>query len=136
LTLWSVVVEIDRLLSIEDGGENNSRSLVWKTCSSPQKRKDELMHAAEKIESAVPESLTWAEIRVRYPDQFVCLADVDLLHPNGLDFRTAKVIGAGATRAEAFHEADAWRGVFDDVQLDYTGASDLPYIRPAMVDAL
>lgn len=84
------------------------------------------MNAAEKIASTVPESLAWAEICERYPDQFVCLVDVDRFHPHGLDVRSARVIAAGPTRAKAFGEASAWQSVYPEIRIDYTGESELP----------
>ena len=58
---------------------------------------------------ALPEMLTWAEICQRYPDQRLCLVEVEYIHPNGLAIRTARVVGHGDTLDKALEQAHAWR---------------------------
>jgi len=67
------------------------------------------VNAAEKIALAITDPLTWAEICERHPDQQVCLVEIDRIHPRGLDFRTARVVGHGKTRREPFEQSRAWR---------------------------
>jgi hypothetical protein len=48
------------------------------------------MSAAEKIAPTMPESLSWAEIRGRHPDEWVCLIEVEH-EPDGA-IRSARLI--------------------------------------------
>ena len=84
------------------------------------------MDTAEQLE-AKPERLTWAEIRVRYPEQWVGLADVEWSGPGSLDIRSARVIGNGP----------GWRAVNDSIRsfgrcstVRSTGDQPIPSIRP------
>lgn len=45
--------------------------------------------------------LSWEEVCARYPDQWVVLVEFDWIDRNGGGFRTARVLGQGATRKEA-----------------------------------
>ena len=50
------------------------------------------MNAAEQLEPTISEPLTWAEICERYPDEWVCVADIIYDHPRVFDVRTARVV--------------------------------------------
>lgn len=91
------------------------------------------MGAAEKIEPKIPEPLTWAEICERYPDQQVCLVEIDRIHPRGLDFRTARVVGHGKTRREAFEQSHAWRDRYPELGFRFTGQAKTPLVRPSWI---
>lgn len=82
------------------------------------------MGAAEKIEAAISDRLTWDEIRERYPDQYVCTVEVDLGEPEGFEIQTARVVGWGASYQEAFARARPWRAFYEELQIDFTGTSD------------
>ena len=76
------------------------------------------MDSAEQLAQGVPESLTWAEICARYPDQFVCLVDVIPVEPRSPEIRMARIVGHGPTRRIAFdairnnREYSHWTVVF------------------------
>ena len=53
----------------------------------------------------ISEPLTWAEIRERYPDQWVCLVKVDHINDRDFEFRTARVVGRGKTRRAPMQQA-------------------------------
>ena len=91
------------------------------------------MSAAEKIALAISDPLTWAEICERYPDQQVCLVEIDRIHPRSLDFRTARVVGHGETRHEAFAQARAWRDRYMELGCRFTGQTRLPLVRPSLI---
>jgi hypothetical protein len=55
------------------------------------------------------EPLTWEQICKRYPDEWVCLVEIDRPEPNNFEFRTARVVGHGKTRAEPLIQARPWR---------------------------
>lgn len=96
------------------------------------------MSAAEKIEAAISEPLTWDEIRERYPDQYVCTVEVEFGEPAGFEILTARVVGWGGSYQEAFARARPWRGYYEELQIDFTGTSELAYVRPTLThdDAL
>jgi hypothetical protein len=79
------------------------------------------MTAAEALAPTISEPLTWDEICARYPDEWVCLVEMDFLHPNGLDFRTARVVGHGRTRQAPFDQASPWRARYEEIGHFYTG---------------
>ena len=51
------------------------------------------------------ERLTWEQICERYPEQFVVMVDHDWQPANVTEFKTARVIGVGRSRAEAKERA-------------------------------
>ena len=91
------------------------------------------MDAAENLAADRFKPITWAEICERYPDQHVCLVDVDRIHPRGLEFRTARVIGHGNTFREAADHARQWRDRFLEIAFRFTGRSKSPLVRPTLI---
>jgi hypothetical protein len=67
------------------------------------------MNAAKHLEPTISEPLTWAAICDRYPDEWVCLVEIDRIDPNNFEFRTARVVGHGRTREDPFEQARPWR---------------------------
>jgi hypothetical protein len=57
----------------------------------------------------ISEPLTWEQICERYPDEWVCLVEIHWLHRSDFEFRTARVIGHGKSRAEPLVQALPWR---------------------------
>lgn len=95
------------------------------------------MGAAEQLKPSISEPLTWAEICEAYPDQWVCLVEIDHIHPRGFDFRTARVVGHGKTRREPLEQAAAFEVTYD-VMYDvighyFTGRIALRAPRPTLV---
>jgi hypothetical protein len=56
----------------------------------------------------ISEPLTWEQICDRYPDQWVCLVEVDHLNDRDFEFYTGRVVGHGATRKEPLEQAKAF----------------------------
>jgi hypothetical protein len=81
----------------------------------------------------ISEPLTWAEICARYPDEWVCLVEVDYVHPNGLEFRTARVVGHGKTSAAPFAQARSWHALYREVAHFFTGRITAPPRRPPFI---
>ncbi len=75
------------------------------------------------------ERLSWAEIRMRFPDQFVCLVEVVEVEPGSPRVATGRVVGNGPTRREAF---DPIRNElrYAEWKVIYTGTSKKPLRRP------
>lgn len=71
----------------------------------------------------ISEPLTWAEICTRYPDEWVCLVEMDRVHPGGFEFRSARVVGHGNTRRAPFEQAAHWRDQYTVIGHYYTGRS-------------
>lgn len=91
------------------------------------------MEAAKKLPPWISEPLTWAEICARYPDEWVCLVEMDFDHPAGLEFRTARVIGHGKPRGEAVEQALAWRDDYDLIGHYFTGRIAVRPPRPSII---
>jgi len=88
-----------------------------------------MMSAIEKIAPTITEPLTWAQICERYPDERVCLVEMDRIHPHGFEFRTARVVGHGKTRHEAFDQARRWTDRYEEIGHYFTGQINPPFPR-------
>lgn len=64
------------------------------------------MSAAEKIAPTITESLTRAEICERYPNEWVCLVEVE--HETDGMIKSAQVVGHGATPTKALEQVNVW----------------------------
>lgn len=87
------------------------------------------MSAVETIASTISEPVQWETICGRYPDQWVCLVEIDRIHPNNFDFRTARIVGHGATRRESLDQARPWRDHYRSIGLYFTGELIAPFPR-------
>jgi hypothetical protein len=91
------------------------------------------MSAAEALVAEISEPLSWAEICARHPDEWVCIVEMDYIHPNGLEFRTARIIGHGKTRRAPIDQGMVWRTHYDLIGHFYTGSiADKP-LRPVVI---
>lgn len=79
------------------------------------------MNAAHADTTAITEPLTWAEIRERYPDQWVCLVEIGWLNETDFDFTTARVAGHGKTRREPLEQTRPLRGRYGEIGHFFTG---------------
>lgn len=77
-------------------------------------------------EPRVSEPLTWPEICLRHPDEWVALVEIDWLSDNDLEFRTARVVGHGKMRNEPLAQARPVRARYDEVGHFFTGALHVP----------
>jgi hypothetical protein len=91
------------------------------------------MSAAKVLAPEISEPLTWAEICGRHPDEWVCLVEIDFTHPNGLEFRTARVIGHGKTRRASLDPATTCFAGYDEIGHFYTGHITETPLRPAVI---
>lgn len=53
----------------------------------------------------ISEPLTWEQICDRYPNEWVCLVEIDEINDTDFEFRTARVVGHGKTRIAPFDQA-------------------------------
>lgn len=91
------------------------------------------MDTSDAPQPWISEPLTWFEIRKRYPDEWVCLVEMDRVHPNGFEFRTARVVGHGKTRAEPFEQARAFESTYDTIGHYFTGRIRVQWPRPRVI---
>jgi hypothetical protein len=89
--------------------------------------------ATEVVPAELSEPLTWAEICARYPDEWVCLVEMDRVQPNGFEFRTARVIGHGKTRSAPVEQARPWRNHYDLIGHYYTGRITIRQPSPVFI---
>lgn len=76
----------------------------------------------------VSEPMTWSEICVRFPDQWIALVALDWADDRDRPFRTALVAGCG-TRREALAQARPLRKLFAPLGPFFTGQ---PTVLPAL----
>jgi hypothetical protein len=79
------------------------------------------MNRGQPLEPVVSEPLTWTEIRERYPDQWVCLVEIDRIEEDNFEFRTARVADHGKTRREPLDQARPLRACYEEIGHYYTG---------------
>jgi hypothetical protein len=91
------------------------------------------MEAAEKLTRWISEPLTWTEICAQYSDQWVCLVEMDRIHPAGFEFRTARVIGHGKTRRDPVDQALPGRDHYNAIGHYFTGRIAVRPPRPSVV---
>jgi len=53
----------------------------------------------------ISEPLTWEQICDRYPNEWVCLVEMDKVNDTDFDFGTARVVGHGKTRRTPMEQA-------------------------------
>jgi DNA primase len=87
------------------------------------------MSERQALEATVSEPLTWAEIRERHPDEWVCLVEIDRIEENNFEFRTARVVGHGKTRREPLDQARPLRIRYEEIGHYYTGRFVAPLPR-------
>lgn len=91
------------------------------------------MNAAAQIAPDETEPLSWAEIRARYPDQYVCLVDIVDEEPGSPVIATARVVGHGSTHDAAFEPIRELPKPFPLCAIRFTGVSRTPLIRPWLI---
>ena len=89
--------------------------------------------AAKVVAGEISESLTWTEICARYPDEWVCLVEMDYVHLNGPTLRAARIVGHGKTRGEPFQPARPWRAHYEVIGHYYTGRITERPPRPSII---
>ena len=63
----------------------------------------------------------------------VCLVEIELTHPNGLAFRTARVIFHGKTRRASLAQATISFARYDEIGHFYTGHITETLLRPVVI---
>jgi hypothetical protein len=91
------------------------------------------MSAAEVLAPEISEPLSWAEICVRHPDEWVCLVEIDRIRPHAFEFRTARIIGHGKTRRAPVDQAMSWRDAYEFIGHYFTGRVTAKPPRPSLI---
>jgi hypothetical protein len=60
----------------------------------------------------ISEPLTWEQICDRYPNEWVCLVEIDSINDRDFEFRTARVVGHGKTRKASYDQAKPYNEVY------------------------
>jgi hypothetical protein len=84
------------------------------------------MSAAEKIAPPVSQRLTRAEICERYPDEWVCLVEVE--HETTGMIRSARVVGHGRTPTRSLEQVNIWE-THPMIASFFTGKTQPPFPR-------
>ena len=69
----------------------------------------------------ISEPLTWEQICERYPDEWVCLVEIDRLQENNFAFRTARVVGHGKHPGDPFVQARPFNDQYEGKGHYFTG---------------
>jgi hypothetical protein len=91
------------------------------------------MKPARQLAPVETEPLLWAEICVRYPDQFVCLIDVEPVEVRSPEIRSARVVGHGPTHGAAFDPIRGLGAQYPGSWVRFTGVATKPLRRPTPV---
>ena len=91
------------------------------------------MTTAEMIAPTITKPLGWAGICDRYPNEWVCLAEVE--HQTDGSIRSARVVGHHPSLRAALQQVDSWSpaGV---VAYAHTGGRKLRFPRIKMTDEI
>lgn len=87
------------------------------------------MDAAEQLTPLISDALTWAQICEQYPQQWVCVVEIQWDDPRMFHFRGARVVGHGVTRREPLVQASAWRDRYPEIGHFFTGKIVAPFPR-------
>jgi hypothetical protein len=87
------------------------------------------MNTAASIAPQISEPLTWHEICDRYPEQWVCLVEMDKIEEQNFEFRAARVVGHGKTRREPLDQARPLRARYPSIGHYFTGRITAPVPR-------
>jgi hypothetical protein len=88
------------------------------------------MNAVEHLAPVIPDALSWPQICGQYPDQWVCVVDIQWDEPRSFHFRSARVIGHGTTRRAPLVQARPWRARYAEIGHFFTGKIIAPPPRP------
>lgn len=77
----------------------------------------------------ISDPLTWEQICERYPDEWVCLVEIDRIVDNNFAFRTARVVGHGKHPRDPIVQARAFRDQYMGMGHYFTGRVRTPLPR-------
>jgi len=71
--------------------------------------------------SFISEPMTWEQICDRYPNEWVCLVEIDEINDTDFEFRTARVVGHGKTRIAPYEQARPFEELYRSMGHYFTG---------------
>jgi len=69
----------------------------------------------------ISDPLTWQQICERYPDEWVCLVEIDRPEDNNFAFRSARVVGHGKHPRDPFVQARPFNEEYESMGHYFTG---------------
>lgn len=87
------------------------------------------MNTAEQLAPSISEALSWAEICSSYPEQWMCLVEIERGDLAPETIRSARVVGHGKTRRGPLEQARSWRDQYRVIGHYYTGPVLAPVPR-------
>jgi hypothetical protein len=94
-----------------------------------QLEEESMAHAQLTQTPFISEPLTWEQICERYPDEWVCLVEIDRPEANNFAFRTARVVGHGKDPRAPFVQARPIRHRYEGMGHYFTGRVRTPLPR-------
>ncbi len=79
--------------------------------------------------SFISEPLTWKQICERYPDEWVCLVEIDSFNDTDFGFRTARIVGHGKDPRDPYVQARPIRAQYEEIGHYFTGLARGPFPR-------
>ena len=74
----------------------------------------------------ISERMTWSEICLRYPEEWVVLVEIDWVNDTDFDFRSARVAGHGTTRKAPLEQARPLQARYPSMGHFFTGRVRAP----------
>ena len=84
------------------------------------------MVTAQTLEAEISDTLTWAQICERHPDEWVCLVEIEHTRPNDAKIVSARVVGHGKTKRDPVEQAKSWWTRYSTIGHFYTGTLRAP----------
>ena len=91
------------------------------------------MDAALQPAHEETERMPWAEICARYPDQYVCVVDCEMVERGIPEIKTARVVGHGPTHDAAFEPMRNLGALYRGCAVRYIGSCTEQLTRPYLV---
>jgi hypothetical protein len=77
----------------------------------------------------ISEPLSWKQICALYPDEWVCIVEIEWVNDTDFDFGSARVVGHGKTRREPLDQARPLRQRYSSIGHFFTGRVRAPIPR-------
>ncbi len=91
------------------------------------------MDASTQVAPHETELLSWSEICAQYPDQYVCLVDVEAVELGSPEIKAGRIVGRGATRRAAYEPIRGLGAKFPLHSIRFTGICTETFVRPSLV---
>ena len=83
---------------------------------------------SEPAHVEISEPMTWEEICLRYPDEWVVLVEADWVNDRDFEFGTARVAGHGKTRKAPLDQARPLQARYPSMGHFFTGKIRAPVV--------